>query len=64
MAKADAEISARAAESEKRIREIRDSAMEAVAEVANDTAAAVVEAVMPDAMDAAAVKVAVQARLG
>ena len=64
MAKADAEISARAAESEKRIREIRDSAMTAVAEVANDTAAAVVEAVMPDVMDGAAIKAAVQARLG
>jgi len=62
--KADAEISARAAESEKRIAEIRDSAMEAVAEVANDTAAAVVEAVMPDMADADAVKAAVQARLG
>jgi len=64
MAKADAEISARAAESEKRIREIRDSAMAAVAEVANDTAGAVVDAVMPDVMDAAAVKAAVKARLG
>jgi F-type H+-transporting ATPase subunit b len=64
MAKADAEISARAAESEKRIREIGDSAMAAVAEVANDTAGAVVEAIMPDVMDAAAVKAAVQAKLG
>ncbi len=64
MAKADAEISARAGESEKRIREIRDSAMAAVAEVANDTAIAVVEAVMPDVLDANAVKAAVQARLG
>jgi F-type H+-transporting ATPase subunit b len=64
MARADAEISARAAESEKRIREIRDSALAAVAEVANDTAGAIVEAVMPDVMDAGAVKAAVQARLG
>ncbi len=64
LAKADAEISARAAESEKRIREIRDSALAAVAEVANDTAGAIVEAVMPDVMDAGAVKAAVQARLG
>jgi F-type H+-transporting ATPase subunit b len=64
MAKADAEISARAAESEKRIREIRDSAIAAVAEVANDTATAIIEAVMPDVMDADAVKAAVQARLG
>jgi len=64
LAKADAEISARTAESERRIREIRDSAKAAIAEVANDTAAAVVEAVMPDALDAKAVKAAVQARLG
>ncbi len=63
LAKADAEISARTAESEKRIREIRDSAKAAVAEVATDTAGAVIEAVMPDTMDAAAVKAAVQARL-
>jgi F-type H+-transporting ATPase subunit b len=63
LARADAEIGARAAESEKRIREIRDSALAAVAEVANDTAGAIVEAVMPDVMDAGAVKAAVQARL-
>jgi len=63
MAKADAEISARTAESEKRIREIRDSAKAAVLEVANDTAAAVIGAVMPDALDEAAVKAAVQSRL-
>jgi F-type H+-transporting ATPase subunit b len=64
LVRADAEISARTAESEKRIREIRDSAKAAVAEVANDTAAAVIEAVMPEALDAKAVKAAVQARLG
>ena len=64
LAKADAEIGARAAESEQRIREIRDSALAAVEEVANDTAGAIVEAVMPDVMDAGAVKAAVQARLG
>jgi len=63
LAKADAEISARTAESEKRIREIRDSAKAAVLEVANDTAAAVIGAVMPDALDEAAVKAAVQSRL-
>lgn len=63
LAKADAEISARTAESEKRIREIRDSAKTAVREVANETAAAVIEAVMPEVMDAEAVKTAVQARL-
>jgi F-type H+-transporting ATPase subunit b len=64
MAKADAEISARAGESEKRIREIRDSAIAAVAEVANDTAVAIIDRVMPDVMDAAAIKAAVQSRLG
>lgn len=64
MAKADAEISARTAESEKRIREIRDSAKAAVEEVANDTAGAVIGAVMPEAMDEAAVTAAVRARLG
>ena len=64
MAKADAEISARAGESEKRIREIRDSAVAAVAEVANDTAVAIIDRVMPDVMDAAAIKAAVQSRLG
>jgi len=64
MARADAEIGARAAESERRIREIRDSALAAVAEVANDTAGAIIEAVMPDVMDAGAVEAAVQARLG
>jgi F-type H+-transporting ATPase subunit b len=64
VARADAEISARVAESEKRIREIRDSALAAVAEVANDTAGAIIEAVMPDVMDAGAVEAAVQARLG
>ena len=64
MARADAEIGARAAESERRSREIRDSALAAGAEVANDTAGAIVEAVMPEVMDAAAVKAAVQARLG
>ena len=63
MAKADAEISARAAESEKRIREIRDSALAAVEAVANETTGAVIEAILPDALDAAAVKSAVRAQL-
>ncbi len=63
MARADAEISARSAESEKRIREIRASAMEAVEEVATDTAGAVIESILPDVMDADAVKSAVQSRL-
>ena len=64
MAKADAEISARAAEGEKRIAEIQEGAMASVASVAEETAVAVVEAVLPDAADAAALKAAVQSRLG
>lgn len=64
MAKADAEIAARTAEGEKRIAEIRTNAMAAVEEVAGDTANAIVEAVMPDAADADALKAAVAARLG
>lgn len=63
-AKADAEISARAAEGEKRIAEIRDSAMAAVEEVAQETAQAVVDVVMPDVADSDAVKAAVNSRLG
>ena len=62
--KADAEISARAAEGEKRIAEIRDSAMASVEEVANEAGLAVVEAILPDAADAGAVKAAIQSRLG
>ena len=64
MAKADAEIAARAVEGEKRIAEIRDGAMAAVGEVATDTAQAVLESVMPDMGNADAVKAAVQSRLG
>ena len=64
IAKADAEISARAAEGEKRIAEIRESAMASVTEVANDTAVAVVDAVMPGVADADAVKAAVGTQLG
>lgn len=64
IAKADAEIAARAAEGEKRIAEIRESALGSVEEVATDTAEAVVDAVMPGAHDAAAIKAAVQSRLG
>ena len=44
IAKADAEIAARSSESEKRIGEIRESAMASVAEVAKDTAAEIVAA--------------------
>lgn len=63
IAKADAEISARAAEGEKRIAEIRKSAVEAVEEVAADTAEAVVAAIAPDLADAKAVKAAVAAQM-
>lgn len=63
MVKADAEISARTAESEKRIAEIRTEAMASVEVVATDTAAAIVDAILPDAADAGAVKAAVQSRV-
>jgi len=62
-AKADAQISAKVAESEKRIAEIRESAMASLGEVATDTATAVLDKVMPDAADAEAVAAAVRARL-
>lgn len=64
IAKADAEIAARAAEGEKRIAEIQKSAMAAVEEVAADTAVAVVEAVAPGAADEKAVRAAVAERMG
>jgi len=63
MAKADEEIAARASESERRIREIRDSALESIEAVAKDTAGAVIEAVMPGLSDQKAVDKAVQSRL-
>lgn len=63
MAKTDAEISARSAEAEKRIEEIREQAAAAVREVAEETAGAVIARLMPDAMDEAAVKKAVQSRV-
>ena len=59
IAKADAEIAARAAEGEKRIGEIQASAMEAVETVATETAEAIVSAVAPDMADSAAIKSAV-----
>jgi F-type H+-transporting ATPase subunit b len=62
MAKADAEIGAKAAESEKRIAEIRAGAVDAVAEVARDTAGALVAALGGHA-DAGAIEAAVSARL-
>jgi F-type H+-transporting ATPase subunit b len=64
MARADAEISARTAEGEKRIAEIRESAIQGVRQVAEETAVAVVERIMPDVADDQAVRSAVQARLG
>jgi F-type H+-transporting ATPase subunit b len=63
LAKADAEIAVKAAESEKRIGEIRDSAVRSVEEVARDTAAAIVEAILPGVADAAALDAAVSNRL-
>jgi len=63
MAKADAEISARTAEGEKRIAEIRDGAKQAAGEVARDIAHAVAEAVMPGLADRDAVEAAVNAGL-
>lgn len=62
IAKADLEISAKAAESEKTIAAIRDGAAAAVAEVARDVAAELV-AVLGGGADATAVKAAVTARL-
>ncbi len=63
LAKADAEISAKAAESEVRIGEIRDSAIKSIEEVANDVAGDIVSAIVPSASDAKALKAAIAARL-
>lgn len=63
IAKADAQIAAKAAEGEVKIKEIRDDALRAVQKVASDTANEIVKAVMPAASDAKAVKAAVTARL-
>lgn len=60
--KADAEIAAKTAESEKAIAEIRSSAMENVAVVARDTAAAIVEA-LGGKSDADTIDAAVAARV-
>ncbi len=64
MAKADAEIAARTAESAKRIREIEASAAESVTEVARAAAAELVAALGPRPADEATVAAAVAARLG
>ena len=63
IAKADAEIAAKTAEGEKHIDEIRASALEAVEQVASETAGAVVEAVVPGMADEAAAKAAVAAAM-
>ncbi|MCB1354076.1 MAG: F0F1 ATP synthase subunit B' [Rhodobacteraceae bacterium] len=64
LAKADAEIAAKAAESEARIGEIRESAARSVEEVAKETAAEIVAAILPGKKtDAAAVDSAVSSRL-
>jgi F-type H+-transporting ATPase subunit b len=62
IAKADIEIAAKAAESEKTIGEIRAGAMDAITEVARDTARELVAA-LGGAVDAKAVTAAVAARL-
>lgn len=62
LAKADAKISAKTAESESRIGEIRAGAMEAVTEVAKDTAKELIVA-LGGTPDARAVTAAVSARM-
>ncbi len=62
IAKADAEIAAKAAESEKAISDIRASAVESVEAVAKDTAGAIVAAVGGQADDSA-VAAAVDAQM-
>ncbi len=61
--KADAEIAARTAQSEKAIAEIRDNAMSSVADVAKETAADLVVALGGKA-DKKAINAAVKARIG
>ncbi len=63
IAKADAEIAAKSAESEKAISEIRESAMKSVKTVATAAAVDIVEAIMPSAGDAKAIKSAVADRI-
>jgi F-type H+-transporting ATPase subunit b len=62
MKRADAEIAARTAESEKSLAAIRDQALASVTSVANDTATAIVEALGGKA-DAGAVAAAVAAQV-
>ena len=63
LAKADAEIAVKTAESEKRIGEIRDSAAKSVEEVARETAVEIVNALMPGTADAEALEAAIANRL-
>lgn len=63
IAKADAEIAAQAAESEKRISEIRAASLKSVEQVSKETAAAIVAALMPSVSDDAAVNKAIAERL-
>ncbi len=63
IAKADAEIAAKAAESEARITEIRQGAVASIEEVANEAALAIIQQVAPGAGDAKAVKSAVSAAM-
>ncbi|MEX0827358.1 MAG: hypothetical protein WD005_00220, partial [Haliea sp.] len=61
--KADAEIAAKSAESEKAITEIRKTALKSVKTVAGTVAVEVVAAIMPGAGDAKSIKAAVAARV-
>lgn len=63
MEKADAEISAKTAESEVRIAEIQESAAKSVEEVAKDTAREIVAAFLPGDPDVSAVDAAVSDRM-
>ena len=63
IAKADAEIAAKASESEKAISEIRANAVTSVSEVARATAVEVANALAPGQVDEAAVLAAVDTRL-
>jgi len=63
IAKADAEIAAKSAESESRIGEIRVSAVKAIEDVAKATAVDVVAKLMPGMSDAKAINAAVKSRM-
>lgn len=63
MAKADAEIAVKSADSESRIGEIRDSAVKSVEEVARETARDIVAAFLPGGADEAAVNAAITDRM-